>query len=56
MTDGTFQLEPGTFLNSTEDSGNEIAVFRFRDDKIAQVWFYVDGYEPDAFSKVFAFD
>jgi ketosteroid isomerase-like protein len=72
VTDGTFQLEPEAFLNSTEHSavlvrwqaeraglrseGNEIAVYRFADGKIAQVWFYVDGYEPEAFSAVFAFD
>jgi ketosteroid isomerase-like protein len=72
VTEGTFQLEPQAFLNSVEHSavlvrwwaeregrrseGSEIAVYRFRDDKIAQVWFYVDGYEPDAFSVVFAFE
>jgi ketosteroid isomerase-like protein len=36
--------------------GSEIAVYRFEDGKIAQVWFYVDGYESEAFSAVFAFD
>ena len=72
VTDGTFQLDPEAFLNSAEHSavlvrwqaeraglrseGNEIAVYRFADGKIAQVWFYVDGYEPEAFSAVFAFD
>ncbi len=72
VTEGTFQLEPQAFLNSVEHSavlvrwwaerqgrraeGSEIAVYRFRGGKIAQVWFYVDGYEPDAFSAVFAFD
>ena len=72
MTEGTFQLEPEAFLNSVEHSavfvrwsaerdgmrskGNEIAVYRFRDGKIAQVWFYVDGFEPEAFSTVFGFD
>src|SRR5215216_6749236 len=72
VTKGTFQLEPQAFLNSVEHSavlvrwwaeregsrseGNEIAVYRFRDGKIAQVWFYVDGYEPEAFSRVFGFD
>jgi ketosteroid isomerase-like protein len=72
VTGGTFQLEPETFLNSVDHSavlvrwsaeregmrseGNEIAVYRFSDGKIAQVWFYVDGYDPEAFSAVFAFD
>jgi len=36
--------------------GNDIAVYRFRGGKIAQVWFYDDGYEPEAFSAVFRFD
>jgi ketosteroid isomerase-like protein len=72
VTEGTFQLEPVVFLNSVEYSavlvhwaaerdglwseGNEIAVYRFANGKIAQVWFYVDGYEPEAFSSVFRFD
>jgi ketosteroid isomerase-like protein len=72
VTEGTFQLEPVAFLNSADHSavlarwaaerdglqskGTEIAVYRFADGKVAQVWFYVDGYEPNAFSVVFAFD
>jgi ketosteroid isomerase-like protein len=72
VTEGTFQLEPEAFLNSVEHSavfvrwsaerdgmrseGNEIALYRFRDGKIAQVWFYVDGFEPETFSTVFRFD
>jgi uncharacterized protein len=72
VTGGTFQLEPEAFLNSVEHSavrvrwsaerdgrrsaGTEIAVYRFRDGKIDQVWFYVDGYEPEAFSAVFRVD
>jgi uncharacterized protein len=71
VTEGTFQLEPRAFLNSVDHSavlvrwwaerdgkraeGNEIAVYRFRDGKVAQVWFYPDGYQPEAFSHVFAF-
>ena len=38
------------------DPKEQIAVYRFRDGKIAQVWFYADGYEPDAVSRVFGFD
>jgi ketosteroid isomerase-like protein len=72
VTEGTFQLEPEAFLNSVDHSavlvrwwaeregkrseGNEIAVYRFLDGKIAQVWFYVDGFEPEAFSAVFRFE
>jgi uncharacterized protein len=72
VTEGTFQLEPETFLNAVDHSavlvrwwaerdgtrseGNDIAVYRFRDGKIAQAWFYVDGHGPEAFSKVFRFD
>jgi ketosteroid isomerase-like protein len=36
--------------------GNEIAVFRLRDGRIAEAWFHPDGYEPDALSAVFAYD
>ena len=36
--------------------GNEIAVYRFRDSKIAQVWFHVDGFDPEAFSAVFRYE
>jgi hypothetical protein len=32
------------------------AVYRFRDGKIAQVWFHDDGYDPEAFSAVFRFE
>jgi ketosteroid isomerase-like protein len=72
VTGGTFQLKPEAFLNSIDHSavlvrwsaerdgrrseGNEIAVYRFENEKIAQVWFYVDGYDPDTFTAVFAFD
>jgi uncharacterized protein len=72
VTEDTFQLEPEAFLNSVEYSavlvrwwaerqgrrseGNEIAVYRFRDGKIAQVWFYVDGHDPEAVSRVFGYD
>ena len=72
MTEGTLQLEPEAFLNSVEHSavlvprstgrqgrrseGVEIAVYRFCDGRIAQVWFYCDGYEPEAFSAVFRYD
>jgi hypothetical protein len=72
VTEGTFQLEPEAFLNLEEHSavlvrwwaerqgrrsdGREIAVYRLDDGKIAQVWFYNEPSEPEAFSAVFAFD
>jgi uncharacterized protein len=72
VTEGTFQLVPEAFLNTAEHSavlvrwwaerqgrrseGNEIAVYRFRDGEIAEVWFHPDGYEPEALSAVFAYD
>jgi uncharacterized protein len=72
VTEGTFQLEPEAFLNLGEHSavlvrwgaerhgrrseGHEIAVYRFRNGEIAQVWFYNEPSEPEAFSAVFAFN
>jgi ketosteroid isomerase-like protein len=72
VTEGAFQLVPEAFLNAADHSavlvrwsaerngtrcvGNDIAVYRFRDGKIAQVWFYDDGYDHEAFSAVFAFE
>ena len=72
VTDGTFDLAPEAFLNAADHSavlvrwwaerdgrrceGNDIPVYRFRDGKISQVWFYDDGYDLETFSAVFAFD
>jgi len=72
VTQGTFELEPEAFVNAVAHSaalvrwsaerdgkrtaGSEIAVFRFRDDQIAEVWFYVDADDETAVSSVFAFD
>jgi ketosteroid isomerase-like protein len=66
------RFEPQAFLNAVDYSavlvrwsaerggtrieGNDIAVYRFQDGKIVQVWFYEDGYDSDAFARVFAFD
>lgn len=71
VTEDTFQLEPVEFLNLEEHSavlvhwwaeregrrseGREIAVYRFRDGRIAQVWFYNEPSDAQAFSAVFAF-
>jgi ketosteroid isomerase-like protein len=72
VTEGTFQLAPEAFLSSVDHSavlvrwsaergrarseGNEIAVYRFRDGKIAEVWFHMDGFDPEAFPAVFGYD
>jgi uncharacterized protein len=72
VTEGTFQLEPEAFLNLNEHSavvvrwwaerggqrseGREIAVYRLHDDKIAQVCFYNEPAEQEAFTAVFAFE
>lgn len=71
VTEDTFQLEPVEFLNLDEHSavlvrwwaergglrseGREIAVYRFRDGRIAEVWFYNEPSDARAFSAVFAF-
>ena len=72
VTENTFQLEPESFLNLGEHSasvvrwwaerdgrrseGKELAVYRLDDGKIAQVWFYNEPSDPEAFSAVFAFE
>jgi hypothetical protein len=71
VTDGTFQLVPEGFLNLGEHSavavrwsaergrrrseGREIAVYRVEDGKVAEVWFYNEPPDAQAFSAVFAF-
>jgi len=71
VTEGTFQLVPEGFLNLSEHSavvvrwwaeragrrsdGHEIAVYRFEDGKVAEVWFYNEPSDQDALSAVFAF-
>lgn len=68
-TGGTFRLEPtGTLATeshvvatirwsasrgSTHVSGNEIAVYRIEDQKIAEAWFHIDGHDPEALHAVF---
>lgn len=72
VTEGTFQLDPDGFLNLDQHSatvvnwsaerdgrraeGRELAIFRFDGDRIAEVWFYNEPANPEAFSAVFAFD
>jgi len=71
VSEGTFQLEPEAFLNLQEHSavlvrwwaerqgrrsdGYEIAVYRLSGGKIAEVWFYNEPSDVEAFSAVFAF-
>ena len=71
VSEGTFQLEPEGFLNLQEHSavlvrwwaeregrrsdGYEIAVYRLSDGKIAEVWFYNEPSDAEAFSAVFAY-
>lgn len=72
VTQGTFQLDPDGFLNLDDHSatvvnwsaerdarraeGRELAIFRFENEKIAEVWFYNEVADPNAFSAVFAFE
>jgi ketosteroid isomerase-like protein len=72
VTGGTFELVPEAFLNSAQHSavlvrwwaerdgrrsdGNEIAVYRLHDRRIAEAWFHPDGYDAEALSAVFTYD
>jgi ketosteroid isomerase-like protein len=71
VTQGSFRLVPEAVLNAAEHSavlvrwsaerdgrrseGNEIAVYRFEGETIAEAWFHPDGYDPAALSAVFAY-
>jgi hypothetical protein len=35
--------------------GNDLAVFRIVDRRIAEAWFFQDGYDPQALEQVFSF-
>jgi ketosteroid isomerase-like protein len=70
VTEGTFTLEATGFLSTAEHvvakirwsaergttyvEGNEIAVYRIADGRIAEARFHVDGYDPRALSAVFS--
>jgi ketosteroid isomerase-like protein len=41
--------------DGTRVEGNEIGVYRFDRDKIAEVWFWYDGYDQRAHDFVFSF-
>lgn len=71
VTGGTFTLEPARFIvtaehaatnarwsaerGSTRVEGNDLAVFRIAEGRIAEAWFFPDGYDPRALSEVFSF-
>jgi ketosteroid isomerase-like protein len=72
ITGGTFVLEPQEVLVTDEFvaartrwwaeragirvEGNELGIFRFAGGKIAEAWFWYDGYDEAAHRAVFAFD
>lgn len=71
ITGGTFMLEPRDLISTadhvaanvrwhaerggTQVEGNDLAVFRIADEHIAEAWFFPDGYDPQALSRVFSF-
>lgn len=71
ITEGTFTLEPRELISTadhvaanvrwhaerggTQVEGNDLAVFRIADEHIAEAWFFPDGYDPQALSRVFSF-
>lgn len=71
VTGGTFTLEPQEIVSTAEHvaaavrwhadrsgvhvEGNDLAVYRIADGRIAEAWFFADGYDPQALSRVFSF-
>lgn len=71
ITGGTFTLEPKEVIstadhaaasirwqaerNGTRVEGNDLAIYRIVDGQIAEAWFCMDGYDPQALSEVFSF-
>ncbi len=70
VTGGTFALEPGEVISTAEHvavavrwradrsgthvEGNDLAVYRVAGGRIAEAWFFADGYDPQALDRVFA--
>jgi ketosteroid isomerase-like protein len=70
-TRGSFSLRPRSFVSTAEHvatsvrwsatrgatrcDGNDLAVFRVTDGKIAEAWFFPDGFDPQALGEVFSF-
>ena len=46
----------GGARRDTRRGGDEIAVYRFAGEKIAEVWFWYDGYDQAAHDLVFSSD
>jgi ketosteroid isomerase-like protein len=71
VTGGTFALEPSDVTATAEHvaanvrfsaerdgervEGYDLAVYRIADDRIAEAWFFMDGYDPEALARVFSF-
>lgn len=71
VTGGTFTLQPAGFIVTAEHvatnarwsaerggahvDGNDLAVFRIAEGRIAEAWFFPDGYDPQALREVFSF-
>jgi hypothetical protein len=71
ITGGTFELEPRAFVSTADHvaasvrwradrsgvhvEGNDLAVYRIADGRIAEAWFFQDGYDPQALDQVFSF-
>jgi ketosteroid isomerase-like protein len=70
VTGGTFALEPREIISTAEHvaatvrwhadrsgihvEGNDLAVYRIADGRIAEAWFFADGYDPQALGQVFS--
>jgi ketosteroid isomerase-like protein len=71
VTGGTFALEPRNVISTAEHvaatvrwradrsgahvEGNDLAVYRIAGGRIAEAWFFQDGYDPEALNQVFSF-
>jgi len=71
VTGGSFQLEPRGVVCTDDHAaaavrwraerdgrsveGNDLALYRFEDGRIAEAWFLMDGYDPAALREVFSF-
>jgi uncharacterized protein len=71
ITGGTFTLEPNEVISTADHAaatvqwraerdgtlveGNDLSVYRIVDGQIAEAWFCMDGYDPQALAEVFSF-
>ena len=72
VTEGSFRLEPVTFIETAEHvathvrwsaersgtrvEGNDLAVYRIAGGRIAAAWFFPDGFDSEALSRVFVLE